>query len=289
MKFPVFPVTLLGLSLVAGSLALTSLSFISEGVRAAVSPRSIEVKETNGTVTSQGKPVKAGDRLQASGSLTTNFDARVVLAMEDGIGTVQVSENTNVQVKTLKTSKDGSKQTRLYLDKGQVNAKVRPFTNPNSNFEVETPGGIAGTRGTEFGVTVGSNGKTGLSTIRGKVAFSARGKTVLVEPGYSALIVPGQAPTIPKVTTGDTRLKLQVLSVTGDGQVRVTGTVDPINLVLVNNQIVDTGGEGQLDTVVPIPSNRQLRLVVRNPLGNQQVYELEIPNSAGTSENPVNQ
>lgn len=277
MKLSVAQTSLLGLSLFAGILVSNSFSFLADGVQAANGQRSVEVKETGGTVSSQSNPVKVGDRLEGSGGLSTDFGSSATLAVDDGIGTVKVSENSNVQVKSLSKGKDGSKQTRLYLAKGQVNSKVRPFTNPNSSFEIETPGGVAGTRGTEFGVTVGADGKTGLSTTQGKVAFTGLGKTVIVEPGFSAVLIPGQPPTTPRLTTNDTQLKLQILSITGESQVRVTAKTDPINLVTINNQVVDSGGDGQVNTVIPLPADRQLRVVVRTPLGNQQVYELGLP------------
>lgn len=286
MKSSVAQIPFLELSLLAGSLVIGASSFLVEGVWAATGQRSIEVKETSGSVTSGSNPAKPGNRLQASGGLNSGFGGSAVLALDDGIGTVRVSENSNVQVKTLGTGAGGSKQTRLYLSQGQLSSKIRPFTNPRSTFEIETPGGVAGVRGTEFGVTVGPDGKTGLSTTAGKVAFTAKGQTVLVEPGFSAFIVPGQPPTKPKATTNNTQLKLQLLPATGDSQVRVTGTVDPINLVTLNNQVINTGREGRIDSVVPIPANRQLRVVVRTPLGNQQVYELEVPNNMGAPANP---
>lgn len=58
--------------------------------------------------------------------------------------------------------------------------------------------------------------------------------------------------------------------------VRVVAEVDPLSLVFLNGQAVDTNPRGQLETVVPIPDNSVIRLVVRSPLGTQQVYELDL-------------
>lgn len=286
MKLSVAQIPLLGLSLLVGSVVVSSLPL----ALAAPLPRGsrwVEVRQVNGEVTSNGRRVKVGDRLRVEGDrISTSSGSSAVLAADDGIGIINVAENTNIAVKSLKTLPDGSKTTRFYLTRGQTRSKVRRFTNRKSSYEIETPGGVAGTRGTEFGVAVSPNGKTTLSTVQGTIAFSAQEKTVLVEPGYSALIIPGQPPTTPRFTTGDTQLKLQVLDAANKDQVRVTARVDPINLVLVNGTVVDTGGDGQLDTVVPIPSDRKIILIVRNPLGNQQVYELQVPDSTGTSVNP---
>jgi len=281
MNFSLVQIPILGLSVLASSLVV-SVSALSVGTaQAAETQRWVEVKQTNGTVTSNGEQLKVGDRLQgANAGISTTIGSSAILAVDDGIGTVNVSENTNLQVKSLKTLPDGSKQTRFYMAQGQISSRVRPFRSRNSSYEIETPGGVAGTRGTEFGVTVGPNGKTGISSIQGKIALTAKGQTVLVEPGYSALIFPGEAPTKPKQISQDTRLQLKVLSATATGQVRVIAQVNPINLVSINDQLVDTGREGKIEQLVSVPSNRLIRVVVRSAMGNQQVYELEVPPTA---------
>jgi hypothetical protein len=281
MNFSLIQIPLLGLSLLASSLAANTSALSAKVEQAAEAKRWVEIKQTNGTVTFNGKQVKAGDRLQgAQASLRTTIGSSAILAVEDGISTINVAENTTLQVKSLKTLLDGSKTTRLYLEQGLISSRVRPFTNSNSSYEIETPGGIAGTRGTEFGVTVSPNGKTGISSLKGKIAVTAKGQTVMVEPGYSALIFPGEVPTKPQQTLEDTRLQLKVLSVTGDGQVRVMAQVNPINLVSINEQVVNSGREGKIDQIVPLPANRQIKVVVRSSFGNQQVYELEVPPAA---------
>lgn len=289
MKLSVSHISLFGLPLLVGGLVLSSSLFANPSVQAASNQRYLEVKQTKGTVKSQqGQPVKAGDRLQAGSGISTSLNSSAVLSLDQGIGNVNVSPNTKLQAKSLKTNPDGSRTTRLYLAQGQLRSSIRPFNNPRSSYEIETPGGVAGTRGTEFGVTVSPNGQTGLTTIKGKVALTAQGKTVLVEQGYSSLIVPGQPPSLAQLTTGDTRVKLQVLSVTDNGQVRVTGTLNPVNLVLLNNQAVNVGGDGTLDVTVPFPSDRQIALVVITPSGEQQTYELEVPTATSTPSNTPN-
>jgi hypothetical protein len=93
-------IPLLGLCLVAGSLVSTASPSISSSVRAAEPPgRFVEVTEVYRTVTSQGKPVKAGDRLQvAEVRISTSVGGSATLILDPNIGTLNVSENTEVQV-----------------------------------------------------------------------------------------------------------------------------------------------------------------------------------------------
>jgi hypothetical protein len=281
MKLSIATIPLLGLSLFAVSVVPAASPLLKGSVRADEPPdRYVQVQETRGTVTSQGQPVKEGDRLPvAEVGLSTSLGGSAILLLDDGIGTLNISEGTELRVKNLETKSDGSKTTRFYVDKGQVRSKVRPFTNPNSKYEIETPGGVAGSRGTDFGITVDPRGKTGIAGASGKVAVTAQGRTVMVEPGYSSLILPGEAPAKPSISNGDTRLRLKLLSVTQDNQVRVIAEFNPIDLVTINARVVDTGRDGKLDTAIPLPANRVVQVVVRSPLGNQQIYELEIPST----------
>jgi hypothetical protein len=43
--------------------------------------------------------------------------------------------------------------------------------------EISSPSGVAGVRGTVFGVAVDPKGKTGISTLEGAVATTAKGQT----------------------------------------------------------------------------------------------------------------
>jgi hypothetical protein len=63
--------------------------------------------------------------------------------------------------------------TRLLVPRGQVRLQLRPFTNPGSRMEIETPAGTSGVRGTEFGLNVQPDGKMAIATLEGSVATSA--------------------------------------------------------------------------------------------------------------------
>ncbi len=277
---------ILSLLLVAGILIAGSVPVFGGGAPRLSQERYLEVVEVNGNVSYgyeslkalQARSAKVGDRLRRSGEgITTGNGSSAKLAVDNGIGNLDVSENTNVRVKNLSRGRNGSSTTDLAMNRGRVRAKVRSFSNPQSRFSVQTPGGVAGVRGTEFVVEVLPNGETRVITVDGIVAVSAADRTEAVSEGYASVIVPGNPPTPPSLISGNVRVSLQLLPAPDTGKVRVSGVVNPINSVFLNDLPVDVSPTGLFDTVVPLPTNGLLRLMVRNPLGEEQVYELVAP------------
>lgn len=246
------------------------------------SDRWLRVKQIQGGVTydsnNQLRPARIGDRLQATGQgLRTGKRSSAVLDIDDGISSVRVTENTTLRVSSLKTLPSGGKVTILSVTQGQIKLQLRKFTNSQSRLEVQTPTGIAGVRGTVFGVGVNPNGKTTAATREGSVALSAQGKTVVVDAGYGSLIMPGEAPTPPQPFVENVTLNVQQLSRVGNNQIRLVAEIDPLNQVLLNEQLIDTGRTGQLNTTIAIVDRQPLQAIVRSPLGKEQVYELVVP------------
>ncbi|OCR01866.1 hypothetical protein BCD67_05055 [Oscillatoriales cyanobacterium USR001] len=58
----------------------------------------------------------------------------------------------------------------------------------NAPVRVRTPRGVAGVRGTSFGVNVGPDGKTGVDTIDGSVGIFGTSKEVAVNAGYWSIL-----------------------------------------------------------------------------------------------------
>ena len=266
----------LGISLLAlGDLA------IAQSLKVRVN-RWIEVRQIQGTVSlyqgQKSQPARNGSRIQAVGDgVQTGAKSSAVLAVDTGIGFIKVSENTNIRVLQLERLASGGQTTRLQVTGGQARLQVRPFTNPDSRLEILSPAGLSAVRGTEFGVSVQPDGKTGVATLEGKVAAIAQGASVPIQAGFQSLVIPGEAPLPPTPLREDTRLQLQVLEAVGNNQARIAGQVDVVNLVLVNDQPLSLDREGQFDVRVALPRGRRIRAVVRTPLGKQQIYELAVP------------
>lgn len=287
-------ITIIGLSLLVGSLVVSSVPVVAGGAtrgsgvnrtRQESQERYLEIVAIQGTVMyetgalkQQGRPAKVGDRLKAPGeTIKTTSKSTAKLVTDGGIGTIDVSENSNLQVKSLKTLRNGAKTTELRTTLGKTQVRVRPFINPESRFFIETPTGVAGVRGTEFTVIVLPSGETKVFTTEGEVEVSAQQQNRRIAAGFFSVIPPKQPPTSPTSISGNLRVSLQLLPAPDEGKVRVSGLVNPINSVLLDGQALEPSPTGEFDTIATIPSNRRLTVVVRTPLGEEQVYELVVP------------
>lgn len=156
--------------------------------------------------------------------------------------------------------------------------QVRPFTNSSSRLEIQTPAGISGVRGTEFGISVQPNGKTGVATLKGGVATAAQGKSVLVKAGFQSFVIPGEAPSPATPLKNDPRLDIRQLSSVGNQQVRIVGQIDPVNLLAIATLPQTTDRQGNFDITLPVSAQKQrITAIVTTPLGKQQTYELSPP------------
>ena len=244
--------------------------------------RWIEIRQLIGTVFSlQGqtsRPAQMGTRLvQVGDGILTGPRSSTVLAVDNGISFINVSENTTLRIQQLSTNPDGGHVTRLAVTGGQVRLNIRPFTHPSSRLEIQTPAGISGVRGTDFGLSIQPDGKTGVATLEGSVVSSAEGESVMVSAGLQSLIIPGAPPTPPVPLRNDTRLRLRRLTAIDNQRARIVAQVDPVNLVLINDQPQTLSPDGLLDVTVPIPSDRSVTTIVVTPLGSRQIYALAVP------------
>jgi len=244
--------------------------------------RWLELRQVRGSVaykrSGQERAARVGDRLQRQGEgLMTGNNAAAVLAIDDGITPIWVAANTDFQIQSLRTLSNGGKITVLSIRQGQVRFQPRKFTNPSSRLDVRTPAGVASVRGTEFGVNVKPDGTTGVAVRRGRVAVEAQQRTVLVNGGYGSLISPGETPTPPRRFAERPSLQLRSLVRQGSNQVRITAQTDPLNEVLFNDQPLNVRRDGNLDATVRIGTDDAINLIVRDPLGQVQPYQLALP------------
>lgn len=246
--------------------------------------RWLEVRQISGTVTLQkggvSRNAQIGTRLEAVGdAITTQARSNASLNVDTDIGMVEVSANTTVRVQSLQSLGSGGRVTRLQVTRGQARLRVRPFLHPDSQLEIETPAGVSAVRGTQFGIAVLPNGSTSVATLEGSVLNISQGERVAVNAGFSSIMIPGKPPTRPQPLQGEgeTGLRLQTLTEESKGVARIIAQVNPINLVTLADRSLSTDSDGQFSIQVPLPTNRQITVVVTTPLGKQQVYELAVP------------
>jgi hypothetical protein len=244
--------------------------------------RWLEVQQLQGTVTYRrgqtSQPAQVRTRLESVGdTIITGQRSSAVLTVDTGIGTINIAESTTLQVQRLDVAPDGGKITKLQVTGGQVNLRVRPFTHRDSQLEIQTPAGVSGVRGTNFGVSVQPSGSTGVATLEGSVAASAQGQDVKVDAGLQSLIIPGEPPTLPTPLRDDPQLNITLLAAIDPSTARIVGQVDSVNLLVIADQPQVISRDGAFDVQIPLPSNRRIRAAVTTPLGTRQVYELAVP------------
>lgn len=261
-------------------IAVISVSFAALALPVRVE-RGLSVRQIQGQVTvlrpSGAAPAAAGNRLRAVGDgLRTGSRASAVLEVDTDVGFLDVSERTELRISSLEMASDGGRITHLNVSQGQVRTRLRRFTQEGSEFEIRTPGGISGVRGTEFGVSVQGDGKTGLATLSGAVDTTAAGETVGVPAGFQNLMRPGEPPTQPVPLRDDPGLEYerQVVVENNTRYVVLTGRVDPVNTVFVDGdpQIIDRQGEFRIKRLAS--ARLRVEVLVTTPLGRQEVHAI---------------
>jgi hypothetical protein len=241
--------------------------------------RWLSVQNMAGTVTLLGqhtnRPARSGDRLRRVGDgVRTASQASAHLDVDTRIGFIEVFEQTEVRIRALELAEDGGRITRLVVPQGQVRARIRSFTHDGSELEIETPSGVSGVRGTDFGLTVQPDGKTGTATWEGAIETAAQGETVQVAAGFQNLMVPGQPPTEPVPLRDDPSLEFRVIFFFR-GNVRfaaLLGRVDPVNLVFIDGEplTIDTDGTFRIERMAM--SRVRVEVQVVTPLGREQIH-----------------
>ncbi len=268
-------------SFVLGFLSAFLLALLSPGLLAqSQSIGWLEVRQAQGKViltTSPPKPARVGDRLSKIGdALQTGPNSSAILRLDRKIGTVNVAENTLLRIRRMGRLRSGARVTTLDLDQGQVRLNVRKFTHPSSRLDIRSPAGVAAVRGTDYGISVGGDGRMVVATESGLVTAAALGKTVYLEPDFGSRLRPDQLPSDPQPLDRELWLKLQNTEI-NDRQVYVSGTIHPLNSVIVFGQELPVDDDGRFDVSLPMPDSISLfdfEVEVRNALGEQRSYSL---------------
>jgi hypothetical protein len=245
--------------------------------------RWLTVQKLNGSVAfvqqNQSRDARLGDRLQAIGDgVRTGARSDATLEVDTKIGVIDIAEETDLNVQNLELTPTDGHITRLRVNRGRVRLQVRPFTNPDSRLEIETPAGISGVRGTEFGVNVFPDGKMGVATLEGNVVTSAQDRDIEVPAGFQNVTVPGEPPSDPVPFSNQPRLTYEVKRQIRRGVRRIllNGQVDPTSTVLIKGQPQPIDRDGKFSLSFPAPSRLRLSVTVITPLGQAQTYDIRL-------------
>jgi hypothetical protein len=264
----------------------------------------VETVRGEGTATFEGRAIAQGDCLSpAIGTIVTEPGVRLRLRLDNYRGSLEVADVSQFEVATL-----GNDQIDLFVEYGQVRFSLGQLTGgratlPPSNpvglktlaffddgegglaqeggeespFRVRTPTGVAGVRGTSFGIDVGPNGQTGITSLDGSVFAIAQNQEVTVGPGQYTSISPGMAPSAPEDLPAESKFRVLVTQQSGSRTVRIEGKIDRPDILLLDNELVETDPDGNFSLMVPRPASRNLKFVVRGPAVRERVYIVPLP------------
>ncbi len=161
------------------------------------------------TVLKDGKnaPAKAGDKVSAGMRIITG--AKSFADIYVGINAVKMTENSDVEIKTLVRDKsNNTEKTELYLKNGKVFSRIARKLAKGDSYSVRTPTTIAGVRGTDFVVTQ-TNGKGNVACLKGKVrvrsALQTEAEYVDINGGQEVTVEKGKELTVVSISEENMR------------------------------------------------------------------------------------
>lgn len=225
------------------------------------------------------RPARVGDRLQASSDeISTGANSSAVLSVDTGIGLIDVTENTTIQIRSFRMASDNGRIANLFIPRGKARLQIRKFTNRGSQLNIQTPSGISGVRGTKYSVIARPNGNMITTTFEGSVATTAQNQTKMVNGGFQNLTVVGEPPSNPVLIGNDASLKYVINRKTsGSGRsISFYGYTDPFNTVKVDGLEQSLDRSGMFSLQLPATSSLNVKITVETSLGKIQVYEIPI-------------
>jgi len=177
------------------SLVIALFAFLWSASQVAALPGRAEVKKVTGKATvakgggaaitlAEGMVLGTGDTIATGANSTVDLN----LGLNGDV--LRVEPDSTLLLDQLEVVSAGNAvvNTKLNVTKGDVTANVINKLSKASKYEVRTPGGVAGIRGTIYRASVGS----GMSVIHGAVSWTpSGGASVNIYTGMGAL--PGQA------------------------------------------------------------------------------------------------
>jgi len=200
-----------------GKVLYVPLGMVKQG------PASAEVIFVSGQASLQvtatkTKPLTVGQKLGAGASINTEDNAKVVIQFADGTTSVLAS-NSLLKLDTMSLYSGGAMvDTKLRLQKGQLETHANPKHEEGNAIQVITPSAIAAVRGTKFRVNASEKSMT-QETLDGSVALAAQGSEVAVNKGFGSKAEKGKPPLppvvlLPAADTGNLKKQYQTLPVT---------------------------------------------------------------------------
>ena len=174
----------LGKCLIACSLALAATIPASTAYAQALKDGTAVVKHVTGSVQYSSADgtwtaLTAGTVLPVGSSVKTASASYADLSLNERASVVRVAPESTLKIDKLAFvgGLDGDSETRLSIEQGTVLGSVKKLSKA-SHFEVKTPNGVAGIRGTDFAVTAllnvnGNQVQVTFTCVEGELVASA--------------------------------------------------------------------------------------------------------------------
>lgn len=145
------------------------------------------------------QPLTIDTRLHTGDRIETGPDSNLSIRFADGSELLVLSDSTVVMDSLSAFGTTGMVDTRIRLQGGRVDTRVRPRQGPGSRYNIITPAAVAAVRGTQFRVSAESDKPIARSeVIEGEVSVSGAGASQLVPAGFGTIAEAGQPPQPPR-------------------------------------------------------------------------------------------
>lgn len=194
-------------------------------------------------------PLHLADKVTQGSSLQTGQESSVELRFEDGT-TLFLRPGTLLSIETAQRKGLGYILREYVVEIGKVLARIRKATGAETRDRIQTPSAVASARGTEFRVSVDSEGSTRSEVLKGMVEVEAMNKTVELREEEGTWVKRGEPPASPrKLLPPPTPLDLKPLyrrvpfqlafgPIKEAAQFRVSVTTDLMNKDLLQEKVV---------------------------------------------------
>ncbi|MFO7866811.1 MAG: FecR domain-containing protein, partial [Candidatus Aminicenantes bacterium] len=140
--------------------------------------------------------------LEVGDTIKTGENSGAEITFFDG-STIELEAGTQIEILSLDVACDTGVTTITLLQTiGTTISRITKILDPASSYEIETPTGVAGVRGSVMVVTVGEDGTTWITNLEGDIYAIAQGVELQVPKGQQCIIRPGQPPELIMVAAG---------------------------------------------------------------------------------------
>lgn len=164
--------------------------------------QTVTVKETADGAQTRASETAAWNDIDKQASVVpgatvkTNASAHAVLTWFDGY-VLRIDPLTILEITTVEAMGE-TRKTHLKMTKGRIVARAPKLKGKDSEFTIQTPTAVTGVRGTAFEILITEDNQTIVTCIEDAVFVAAESSEVLLDPGFSTMVLPDMPPAEPE-------------------------------------------------------------------------------------------